>query len=111
MLAAGEGGVLNVASTVAFQPMPYMATYGASKAALDYFAHSLMLEVRAQNVKVTTIAPGSVDTSFSGLSQWGSAPWMLTAEDLAQTVLDLLRMRDGAHSSRVEMRPARPQKR
>ncbi len=33
---------------------------------------------------------------------------MLSAEDVAQTVLDLLRMRDGAHASRVELRPTRP---
>jgi hypothetical protein len=36
---------------------------------------------------------------------------MLTAEDIAQTLVELLKMRDGAHASRVEMRPARPQKR
>jgi hypothetical protein len=36
---------------------------------------------------------------------------MLTAEDVARTVVDVVRMRDGAHTSRVEMRPARPQKR
>jgi hypothetical protein len=36
---------------------------------------------------------------------------MLSPEDVAQTVVHLLKMRDGAHSSRVEMRPARPQKR
>jgi 3-oxoacyl-[acyl-carrier protein] reductase len=105
------GHVFMVSSLAGSNPAAGMAAYGASKAALDYLAHSLMLEVRAQNVKVSTIAPGSVDTSFSALSQLGSASWMLAAEDLAQTVLDLLRMRDGAHSSRVEMRPARPQKR
>jgi NAD(P)-dependent dehydrogenase (short-subunit alcohol dehydrogenase family) len=105
------GHVVMVSSLAGSNPAAGMAAYGASKAALDYFAHCLMLEVRAQNVKVTTIAPGSVDTSFSGLAKPGSTSWMLTSEDLAQTVVDLLRMRDGAHASRVEMRPARPQKR
>jgi len=104
------GHVVMVSSLAGSNPAAGMAAYGASKAALDYFAHCLMLEVRAQNVKVTTIAPGSVDTSFSGLAKPGSTSWMLTSEDLAQTVVDLLRMRDGAHASRVEMRPARPQK-
>ena len=70
-----------------------------------------MLEVRHQGVKVTTIAPGSVDTGFAGERSPSDTSWMLTAEDVAETVLDLLRMRDGAHSSRVEMRPAKPQKR
>jgi NAD(P)-dependent dehydrogenase (short-subunit alcohol dehydrogenase family) len=105
------GHVFMISSLAGSNPAAGMAAYGASKAALDYFAHCLMLEVRAHNVKVTTLAPGSVDTTFSGLVRPGSTSWMLTAEDLAQTVIDLLRMRDGAHSSRVEMRPARPQKR
>jgi len=70
-----------------------------------------MLEVRHQGVKVTTVAPGSVDTAFAGSPRSTDTSWMLTAEDVAQTVVDLLRMRDGAHSSRVEMRPARPQAR
>ena len=70
-----------------------------------------MLEVRPRGIKVTTIAPGSVDTAFAGAPRPADTSWMLTPEDVAQTVIDLLRMRDGAHSSRVEMRPAGPQKR
>jgi short-subunit dehydrogenase len=69
-----------------------------------------MLEVRHTGVKVTTIAPGSVDTGFSGMPRAGDASWMLNPDDVAGTVLDLLRTRDGAHLSRVEMRPAQPQK-
>jgi NAD(P)-dependent dehydrogenase (short-subunit alcohol dehydrogenase family) len=110
-LARRGGHVLMISSLAGSNPSAGMAAYGASKAALDYLAQCLMLEVRHQGVKVTTIAPGSVDTTFSGITRAGSTSWMLTAEDLAQTAIDLLRMRDGAHSSRVEMRPARPQKR
>ena len=47
-------------------PIAGMAAYCASKAALDHFARCLMLEVRQQGVKVTTLAPGSVDTGFGG---------------------------------------------
>jgi short-subunit dehydrogenase len=61
-------------------------------------------------VKVTTIAPGSVQTSFGYRSKEG-ADWMLQAEDVADAVMDLLRTRDAAHLSRVEMRPAKPQPR
>ena len=43
-----------------------MAAYCASKAALDHLAACLMLEVRHQGVKVTRLAPGSVDTGFGG---------------------------------------------
>ncbi|HXK10443.1 MAG TPA: SDR family NAD(P)-dependent oxidoreductase [Vicinamibacteria bacterium] len=105
------GHVFMISSLAGRNPIAGMAAYCASKAALDHFAACLMLEVRQKGVKVTTIAPGSVDTAFAGAPRPADTAWMLTAEDVARTVLDLLRMRDGAHSSRVEMRPARPQKR
>jgi NAD(P)-dependent dehydrogenase (short-subunit alcohol dehydrogenase family) len=84
-----------------------------TKAALDHLARCLMLEVRHQGVKVTTIAPGSVDTGFgdaAGVPR-ADASWMLRSEDVAETILDLLRTRDDAHLSRVEMRPLRPKSR
>ena len=110
-LAHRGGHIVMVSSLAGKNPIAGLAAYCASKAALDQFAACLMLEVRHQGVKVTTVAPGSVDTAFAGAPRSADTSWMLTAEDVAQTVVDLLRMRDGAHSSRVEMRPARPQKR
>ncbi|HSB60782.1 MAG TPA: SDR family NAD(P)-dependent oxidoreductase [Vicinamibacteria bacterium] len=104
------GHVLMISSLAGSNPIAGMAAYCASKAALDHLAACLMLEVRQQGVKVTTIAPGSVDTGFGGAPR-GDASWMLTPVDVAAAVLDLLEARDGAHLSRVEMRPARPQKR
>jgi NAD(P)-dependent dehydrogenase (short-subunit alcohol dehydrogenase family) len=104
------GHVFMISSLAGTNPIAGMAAYCASKAALDHLAACLMLEVRQQGVKVTTVAPGSVDTTFGGAPR-GDASWMLTAEDVAQAILDLLGTRDGAHLSRVEMRPARPQKR
>jgi 3-oxoacyl-[acyl-carrier protein] reductase len=110
-LARRGGHVFMISSLAGKNPIAGMAAYCASKAALDHFAACLMLEVRHKGVKVTTIAPGSVDTSFSGSPRPPDTSWMLTPEDVARTVVDLLGMRDDAHSSRVEMRPARPQKR
>jgi len=110
-LARRGGHVVMVSSLAGKNPIAGLGAYCASKAALDQLAACLMLEVRHQNVKVTTIAPGSVDTAFAGAPRPSDTSWMLTPEDVAETVIDLLRMRDGAHSSRVEMRPARPQKR
>jgi len=91
-------------------PIAGMAAYCASKAALDHFAHCLMLEVRQQGVKVTTIAPGSVATGFGGEGDKAES-WKLQPGDVADTIVDLLRTRDAAHLSRVEMRPLRPPKR
>jgi len=105
------GHVFMISSLAGTNPIAGMAAYCASKAALDHLAACLMLEVRQQGVKVTTIAPGSVDTGFGGSPRGGDTSWMLASEDVARAVMDLLEARDGAHLSRVEMRPARPQKR
>jgi len=120
-LTEGGGHVFMISSLAGSNAVDGMAAYCATKAGLDHFARCLMLEVRHQGVKVTTIAPGSVDTSFgspagrrsgsgSG-SGSGDASWMLQPEDVAQVVVDLLRARDEAHLSRVEMRPSRPPRR
>lgn len=110
-LAHRGGHVVMVSSLAGQNPIAGMAAYCASKAALDHFATCLMLEVRQRGIRVTTIAPGSVDTSFAGAARPPDAAWMLSPEDVAETVVDVVRMRDAAHTSRVEMRPARPQKR
>jgi NAD(P)-dependent dehydrogenase (short-subunit alcohol dehydrogenase family) len=109
-LTNGGGHVFMISSLAGSNAIAGMAAYCASKAALDHLAQCLMLEVRQQGVKVSTIAPGSVDTSFGGAPR-ADASWMLRPEDIARTVLDLLAARDEAHLSRVEMRPSRPQKR
>jgi NAD(P)-dependent dehydrogenase (short-subunit alcohol dehydrogenase family) len=110
-LANGGGQVFMVSSLAGQNAIAGLAAYCASKAALDHLAACLMLEVRAQGVKVTVIAPGSVDTGFAGMPRGADTSWMLRGEDIAATVVELLRARDGAHLSRVEMRPAQPQKR
>jgi NAD(P)-dependent dehydrogenase (short-subunit alcohol dehydrogenase family) len=106
-LTRGGGHVFMVSSLAGQNPIAGMAAYCASKAALDQFTRCLMLEVRHQRVKVTTIAPGSVATGFGGESA-DAASWKLQPDDVAGAVLDLLRTRDEAHLSRVEMRPLRP---
>lgn len=110
-LTQGGGHVFMISSLAGANPIAGMAAYCASKAALDHFAACLMLEVRPQGVKVTTLAPGSVDTGFGGESRSGDASWMLHGDDIAAAVLDLLRTRDDALLSRVEMRPLRPARR
>ena len=80
-----------ISSLAGVNPIAGMAAYCASKAGLDHFAACLMLEVRQQGVKVTTLAPGSVDTDFGGDSRSGDASWMLRSDDVAAAVLDLLR--------------------
>jgi short-subunit dehydrogenase len=64
MLARGGGGVLNVSSIAGLQPMPYVATYAATKAYLSTFSHALHEEVRGHGVAVTALLPGFTRTEF-----------------------------------------------
>ena len=64
MLARGRGGILNVASTIAFQPGTYQATYGASKAFVLSLSQALWAETRGTGVTVTALCPGPTRTGF-----------------------------------------------
>lgn len=64
MLARGNGAIINVASTVAFQPVPYMAVYGASKAFVLSFSEALWAEYRQRGLRVLALCPGATDTGF-----------------------------------------------
>jgi short-subunit dehydrogenase len=64
MLARGRGGILNVASTIAFQPGPYQATYGASKAFVLSLSQALWAETRGSGVTVTALCPPATRTGF-----------------------------------------------
>lgn len=64
MLQRRRGGVLNVASTIAFQPAPYQATYGAAKAFVLSFSEALWQETRHRGVTVTALCPGPTNTGF-----------------------------------------------
>jgi short-subunit dehydrogenase len=65
MLQRGSGGIINVASTAAFQPTPQMATYGATKAFVLSFSLALSTECRRSGVNVLAFCPGAVATNFS----------------------------------------------
>jgi short-subunit dehydrogenase len=64
MLARGRGGVLNVASTAAFQPGPLMANYYASKAYVLSFSEALWEEARGTGVHVSCLCPGPTVSKF-----------------------------------------------
>jgi short-subunit dehydrogenase len=64
MLARRSGGILNVASVIAFQPGTYQATYGASKAFVLSLSQALWAETRGTGVTVTALCPGPTRTGF-----------------------------------------------
>jgi len=64
MIARASGGIINVASTAAYQPVPFNATYAASKAFVLHFSEALHEETRGRGVTVTCLCPGPVRTEF-----------------------------------------------
>lgn len=64
MLEAKRGAIVNIASSAAFQPMPFMSVYAATKAFVYSFSDGLREEVRNRGVTVVAVCPGPVDTAF-----------------------------------------------
>jgi 3-oxoacyl-[acyl-carrier protein] reductase len=110
MKKRGGGYIINNSSLAGANPHPRMAAYNASKFALNGFSEALMQEVRHDNIKVSYIMPGSVNTEFGGDSPGDEKSWQLTPQDIARVVIDLLHQDDRALPSRVEIRPSKPPK-
>jgi 3-oxoacyl-[acyl-carrier protein] reductase len=104
----GGGYIINVGSLAGKNAFAGGAAYNASKFGLNGFTEAMMLDHRYDNVRVTHIMPGSVDTGFSGES--ARADWKIAPEDIGEIVLMLLRMPERTLVSRVEVRPAKPRK-
>ncbi len=66
MKARKSGRILNVASTAAYQPTPFFAAYGASKAYVLNFSEALAMELGDHGVAVSCLSPGPTDTGFFG---------------------------------------------
>ena len=111
MKRRGGGYIINISSLAGANPHPRMAAYNASKFALNGFSEALMQEVKHDNIKVSYIMPGSVNTEFGGDSPSDENNWQLQPADIASTVMDLLEYPDRSLVSRLEMRPSRPPKR
>jgi hypothetical protein len=86
MLERQSGGVINVASTAAFQPVPYMAVYGATKAFVRSFSEALHEEVHRRGVNVLALCPGPTATEFFDAVTPVAGP-MRTARDVVTTAL------------------------
>lgn len=103
------GSIINISSLAGRNPFAGGSAYNASKFALTGFSEAMMLDHRSDNVSVSYIMPGSVDTEFGGIEAKKSH-WKIAPEDIAEIVIDILRMPARTLISRVEVRPSRPQK-
>lgn len=104
------GWIINVSSLAGKNPFAGGSAYNASKFGLNGFSEAMMLDHRNDNVRVSYIMPGSVDTNFAGHGSEQRSDWKIAPEDIAQIVLDILQMPPRTLISRVEVRPSRPQK-
>lgn len=104
----GGGYIINISSLAGQNPHPKMAAYNASKYALNGFTEAMMQEVRQDNIKVSYICPGSVNTSFGNDTPSPEKAWQIQPEDIAQIVMGLLQMDPRTLPSKVEVRPSKP---
>ena len=100
------GYIVNVGSLAGKNPLPGGTAYNASKFGLLGFSEAAMLDLRYDNIRVSSIMPGSVATEFGGQSL--GTEWKINPSDIAETVMHLLLLPERATASRVEMRPTRP---
>src|SRR6202008_4931395 len=110
MKQRGGGYIINISSLAGTNAHPEMAAYNASKFGLNGFSEALMQEVRHDNIKVSYIMPGSVNTDFGGDSPGDEKSWQLTPAATARVFFDLLHHDGRALPSRVEIRPSKPPK-
>ena len=87
MLARGRGRILNVASTAAFQPGPFMAVYYATKAYVLSLSQALAEETSGTGVTVTCLCPGVTDTEFHGVAGTDAQPLTSGALSMSATAV------------------------
>jgi 3-oxoacyl-[acyl-carrier protein] reductase len=106
----GGGFIINISSLASTNPFAGGAAYCASKAALNAFGEALMQEVRYDDIRVSTVLPGSVATAFSSGDAATGADWKVAPEEVASVVMHLLKHDRRSLPSRVELRPSKPRK-
>lgn len=106
MIKQNSGDIINISSLAGRNAFVGGAGYSATKWAVIGFARSLVLEVRQHNIRVITICPGSVNTSFSDKVKNQSQ--MPQPEDIAKVVVDALSMPRTVMVSEIDVRPTNP---
>ena len=108
MASRGKGGIINVASNASFQPVPYMATYAATKAFVLHFSEAIRHELAERGVQVMATCPGPTATSFfEGTSTQLSPKDMDDAESVVRRTLEAFdQKRDVAYPGRMSVRLA-----
>lgn len=93
-----EGVIINVSSTASFQPIPFFATYAASKAFVTSFSEAIAEENRTHNIQVLNLCPGPTETGFfetagidSNIKNTMAQKGMQTPEEVVETALSAIK--------------------
>src|SRR6202035_5058722 len=84
MVARRSGDILILASTAAFQAVPYISTYAATKAFDLFFAEGLAEEMKSHGIRVCALCPGSTESEFHGVA--GQEKFTMKQQETAEKV-------------------------
>jgi 3-oxoacyl-[acyl-carrier protein] reductase len=107
-LKASQGYFITIASLAGTNFFVNGSAYNASKFGLVGFTQAVMLDLRKEGIKVSTIMPGSVATYFGGHIPNDKDAWKIQPEDIGQIVSDLIKMPARTLPSKIEVRPTMP---
>ena len=105
-LKSTQGYFISIASLAGTNFFESASGYNASKFGLVGFTQAIMLDLRKDGIKVSTIMPGSVATHFNNHTPNEKDAWKIQPEDIGQIVHDLIKMPARTLPSKVEVRPA-----
>ncbi len=104
MITTRSGHIINISSLAGHNPLPNGAAYSASKWGLNGLTYSLAEELRPYNIRVSVIAPGSVNTHFN-VSSGKDTNKKIQPEDVANVVAMLVTQAPQSFVSEVLLRP------
>ena len=103
-----SGSIINIISLAGKNPLSPGGLYSATKHGALGFTKSLLQEVREYNIRVAAICPSSVDTSFGNGAHDSRKDKILKPEDVADTVLAVIKLPVRALISEIDLRPTNP---
>ncbi|MEH6657195.1 SDR family oxidoreductase [Leeuwenhoekiella marinoflava] len=109
-LKQSKGYIFTISSLAGTNFFANGSAYNASKFGLTGFSQAIMLDLRQDDIKVSTIMPGSVATHFNGNEPSNRDDWKIQSEDIGELVVDLLKMNPRTLPSKIEVRPSKPPK-
>ena len=110
MKKGGGGFIVNIASLAGVNAFAGGSAYNASKFGLLGLSDAAMLDLRHDGIRIAAILPGSVATDWTHSHGNQDTSWMLSPDDVAKAVCDLVRYPDRAIPSRLDLRPSKPPK-